>query len=118
MPSQVNGSLPKGIDEVFDKMTRDDRAERYTSVDQIFEDIEKLDGVKSFVEGNHAALFSVNPIASLKFRIPAPAVEVPSKVAADVPASGPIAAVEDRSRDALARRPYSVQQRMKNKPET
>jgi hypothetical protein len=119
MPSQVNGSLPKGIDEIFDKMTRDDRVERYVNVDQIFEDIEKLDGVKGFVEANHAALFSANPIAALKFRIPAPAVEVPSKVANDGSESGPaIASAEDRSRDALGRRPYSVQQRMKNKSET
>jgi hypothetical protein len=124
MPSQVSPGLPKGIDEIFDKMTRDDRADRYASVEQIFEDIDKLDGMKAFIQTHHAALFGENPLAELRFRAPAPgpatvtdAPVVPPAEAAVIVDPAPPAIPDDKTRDPLGRRPYSYQQRLKNKSE-
>jgi hypothetical protein len=117
MPSQVNAKLPKGIDDIFDKMTRDERQDRYESVSQIFEDFYKIEGMGNFIEGNFSQLLGENPIAKLKFRSP-PLVEQPiptaTKPAADTSASTTAAAPAEANRE-LGRRPYSYQQRMKNK---
>jgi serine/threonine protein kinase len=120
MPSQVSPGLPKGIDEIFDKMTRDDRADRYASVDQIFEDFDKLDGMKAFVQAHHVALFSENPLAELRFRAPATVTDVPVVAPAEsaVVESAPATVPDEKSRDPLGRRPYSYQQRLKNKSES
>jgi len=120
MPSQVSAGLPKGIDEIFDKMTRDDRADRYASVDQIFDDIDKLEGMKAFIEANTAALFAQNPIAELRFRAPATVTDasVVARAEASVIESAPATVPDEKSRDALGRRPYSYQQRLKNKSES
>jgi serine/threonine protein kinase len=120
MPSQVNAALPKGIDEIFDKMTRDDRADRYASVDQIFEDFDKLDGMKAFVQAHHGALFSENPLAELRFRAPATVTDVPVVAPAEsaIVESAPATVPDEKSRDPLGRRPYSYQQRLKNKSES
>jgi serine/threonine protein kinase len=120
MPSQVNAGLPKGIDEIFDKMTRDDRADRYASVDQIFDDIDKLDGMRAFIEGNTAALFADNPITELRFRASATVTDVPVVPRAETAVivdSAPATVPDEKSRDPLGRRPYSYQQRLKNKSE-
>ncbi len=97
MPSQVNADLPKGIDDIFDRMTRDDRTERYASVEKILEDWSKLDGMGKLVEANHGILFAENPIAALKFR--APAVPVPVPIAASPSAKTIIAPAGERDRD-------------------
>ncbi len=121
MPSQVNASLPKGIDDIFDKMTRDDRSDRYETVAQIFEDFDKIEGMKTFLEGNYSALFAENPIVQLKFRSPS-AQEERAETSNKTEASGTVEAVsppaDERSRESLGRRPYSYQQRMKNKLES
>jgi serine/threonine protein kinase len=122
MPSQVNAKLPKGIDDIFDKMTRDERTERYENVGQIFDDFYKIEGMAAFVEGNQSILFGENPIAKRKFREPAAessgGVTTPNKGDATgstqaAPAAGDLTG----QREGLGRRPYSYQQRMKNKGE-
>jgi serine/threonine protein kinase len=123
MPSQVNPGLPKGIDEIFDKMTRDDRADRYASVEQIIEDFDKLDGMKAFIEAHHVALFVENPVSALRLRAPtAPTTVtdvpvVPRGETAVVVDPAPPTIPDDKSQAALGRRPYSYQQRLKNKSE-
>ncbi len=120
MPSQVNAKLPKGIDDIFDKMTRDEREDRYENVAQIFEDFYKIEGMGGFVEGNYSVLFGENPITKLKFRSPPPIEPAAPELAKAVEVSGGAQATsaEDRSREPLGRRPYSYQQRMKNKSES
>jgi serine/threonine protein kinase len=124
MPSQVNAKLPKGIDDIFDKMTRDERSERYDNVGQIFEDFFKIEGMANFLEGNAAAMMGENPIAKLKFRSP-PHTETPVAAAPTAAVTGETSGAAnvpnpttDHGREGLGRRPYSYQQRMKNKIES
>jgi serine/threonine protein kinase len=129
MPSAVNPTLPKGLDDVWDRMTRDERVERYTSVEEILQDCAKLDGLEKIVDGGGAILWGENPIAKLKFRSPPTPVPVPvtpsTKVVADdttAPSAPTTPAAEGEARDdetknRPVRRPYSFQQRQKDKPE-
>lgn len=129
MPSQVNSALPKGIDDIFDRMTRDERGDRYTSVDDILNDFSKIDGMGKVFEGG--TYFAENPIAALKFRtppVPVPvvaspsaktivaAIEEPTNVDADPAAPVATPSDPDASRGrTLGRRPYSYQQRLRDK---
>jgi hypothetical protein len=101
MPSQVNPTLPKGIDDVFDRMTRDARDERYASVDDILEDLHKLDGLGRLLDG-HASVRLDNPLAALRFRADA-----------EADPGSPAGEVEDEDTGARSPgyRPYSFQQR-------
>ncbi|MCA9680387.1 MAG: serine/threonine protein kinase [Kofleriaceae bacterium] len=101
MPSQINAALPHGIDDIFDRMTRDSRAERYTSVDDILDDIDKLEGLGEILDQQTQVLVQENPLAHIKFREgaedPLPPVEEES----------------DAGSKAPQHRPYSFQQRKK-----
>jgi hypothetical protein len=68
MPSQINPNLPRGIDDIFDRMTRDSRSERYATVDDILDDIDKLDGMDSLLGSGDRVLVGDSPMASIKFR--------------------------------------------------
>ncbi len=72
MPSTVNPVLPKAFDDIFDRMTRDERAERFTSADEILEEIYKADGIDKFLEPRSAVLFAKSPLSDLKFKEPPP----------------------------------------------
>jgi hypothetical protein len=102
MPSQINGTLPHGIDDIFDRMTRDARAERYATIDDILDDIDKLDGMDSIVGRQNAVLVGVSPLESIKFR---PGAEEPL-------AGTPIDGDSDDDKKG-GHRPYSFQQRRK-----
>ncbi|MBK9070412.1 MAG: serine/threonine protein kinase [Myxococcales bacterium] len=67
MPSQVNGSMPREMDDIFDRMTRDARGERYGSVDDVLDDIAKIEGYGAMVELTGVGLGG-DPLASIKFR--------------------------------------------------
>lgn len=97
MPSQINASLPKGIDDIFDRMTRDAREERYTSVDEILADIDRLQGMEGLAD-RQQVLVGDNPLAQVRFR---PGAED----AMGVPLDG----------DGGGHRPYSFQQRRSSK---
>src|SRR4029450_9900410 len=56
MPSQMNPSLPRGIDDIFDRMTRDSREERYATIDEILDDIDKLEGMENLLDRQHQVL--------------------------------------------------------------
>src|SRR4029079_3757959 len=66
MPSQINGTLPGGIDDIFDRMTRDSRAERYATVDDILDDIDKLEGMEGVVDRQTHVLVQDNPLDQIK----------------------------------------------------
>jgi hypothetical protein len=105
MPSQINPNLPRGIDDIFDRMTRDSRSERYATVDDILDDIDKLDGMDSLLGSGDRVLVGDSPMASIKFR---PGAEEPL-VGTPVEADG-----EDGDKKA-SHRPYSFQQRRNKK---
>lgn len=103
MPSQINSSLPHGIDDIFDRMTRDAREERYSTVDEILEDIDKLEGTEKIIGKQSAVLVQESPLSMVKF-----------KPGAEEPLVGtPIEPTEDDDKKGGGHRPYSFQQRRK-----
>jgi hypothetical protein len=103
MPSQFNPALPRGLDDIFDRMTRDSRAERYTSVDDILDDIDKLEGLAAVLDNQTQVLVQENPLNAIKFREGAeePLPPVEEGMSEDGASKGP------------SHRPYSFQQRKK-----
>jgi eukaryotic-like serine/threonine-protein kinase len=67
MPSQINPILPKGMDDIWDRMTQDSREERYQSVDDILTDIEKLQGTEALGRPMQI-LAAESPLSAVKFR--------------------------------------------------
>lgn len=105
MPSQVNSLLPVGIDDIFDRMTRDSRSERYATVDDILEDIDKLDGLGELLDKQAQVLVAENPLTAIRFR-----------EGAEEPMGAPLDDGEDGDKKAPVHRPYSFQQRRGKKP--
>ncbi|MDX2088504.1 MAG: serine/threonine-protein kinase [Kofleriaceae bacterium] len=105
MPSQINPSMPRGVDDIFDRMTRDSKAERYATVDDILDDIDKLDGMEALLGGGERVLVGESPLSSIKFR---PGAEEPL-------AGTPVEEGEEGDKKN-ALRPYSFQQRRNKKP--
>jgi serine/threonine protein kinase len=106
MPSEIDAKLPKGLDDIFDTMTRDAREERYSSVDDILEDFDKLQGLSDVLDARSQFAVADNPLEKLRFRArpddaPGEAVAVDG---ADVIAT-------DDDDNPKPRRPYSFQQR-------
>jgi serine/threonine protein kinase len=104
MPSQINGALPKGIDDIWDRMTRDAREERYESVDEILADIDRLEGLDNLLGKASPILVTENPLADVKFR-----------AGAEEPLLGPPGGEGEDGGDNKGggHRPYSFQQRRK-----
>ena len=105
MPSQVNPALPRGIDDIFDQMTRDAKNERYATVDDILDDIDKLEGMENLLDRQSQVLVGDSPMAQIKFR---PGAEEPL-------AGTPIDADGGDDGDKKSHRPYSFQQRRNKK---
>ncbi len=103
MPSQVNSSMPRGVDDIFDRMTRDAKAERYATIDDILDDIDKLEGMENLLGGGDRVLVGDSPLSSIKFR---PGAEEPL-------AGTPVDDSDDG--DKKSNRPYSFQQRRNKK---
>ncbi|HKE16111.1 MAG TPA: serine/threonine-protein kinase [Kofleriaceae bacterium] len=68
MPSDIDPKLPRGLDDIFDAMTRDSRSERYPSVDDILEDFEKIDGMSELLAQQAQVLAVDNPLRQVSFR--------------------------------------------------
>jgi hypothetical protein len=103
MPSQINGTLPHGIDDIFDRMTRDGRGERYATVDDILDDIDKLEGMEAIIGRQNQVLVGESPLSAIKFR-----------QGAEEPVVGtPVEGDEDGDKRGPGHRPYSFQQRRK-----
>jgi serine/threonine protein kinase len=106
MPSQINPNLPRGIDDIFDRMTRDSRGERYATVDDILDDIDKLEGMDNLLDRQNQVLVGDSPLSSIKFR---PGAEEPL---AGTPVEGDDG---DDKKGGTSHRPYSFQQRRNKK---
>ncbi len=86
MPTEIDSSLPKGIDDIFDRMTRDSRTERYATVDDILDDLNTLEGLTDLLDSRDQVLVGENPLDVIKFREsakPAPVVPEDSSPAAE-----------------------------------
>ncbi|MBX3159640.1 MAG: serine/threonine protein kinase [Deltaproteobacteria bacterium] len=105
MPSQLNPNLPRGIDDIFDRMTRDSRSERYATVDDILDDIDKLEGMDNLLDRQNQVLVGDSPLSSIKFR---PGAEEPL-------AGTPVEGEEGDDKKGPSHRPYSFQQRRNKK---
>ena len=104
MPSQINPALPRGIDDIFDRMTRDSRGERYATIDDILDDIDKLEGLGELLDRQTQVLVGENPLSAIKFR---PGAEEPM-------VGEPVDESEDGDKKS-GHRPYSFQQRRNKK---
>lgn len=104
MPSQVNANMPKGVDDIFDRMTRDAKTERYASVDDILDDIDKLEGMEALLGGGDRVLVGDSPLQNIKFR---PGAEEPL-------AGTPVDGADDDDKKS-SHRPYSFQARRNKK---
>jgi serine/threonine protein kinase len=116
MPSAIDKSIPKGIDDIFDLMTRDDRSERYSSVDDILDDFDKIPSLESVIGAQATALEAKNPLQSVTFKESAGSSDVGGGNAAPAASSDDVvssAGDGDEGDDGGKRRPYSYQQRNK-----
>ena len=122
MPSDIDAKLPKGIDDIFDTMTRDSQSERYGSVEDIIEDFDKIEGMSNVLDNQTHVLVTDNPLRDVIFRPGSPMAQQlagepvgPDDVSgsndvlssASASFSGGAEDEENRAR----RRPYSFQQR-------
>jgi len=105
-PSQINALLPKGIDDIWDRMTQDSREERYESVDAILEDIEKLQGLEALLGRGSQIAVAESPLSRVKFR------EGSEEPVAGQPLDGEGEGDDDK-KGGPGHRPYSFQQRRK-----
>jgi hypothetical protein len=105
MPSQINPALPRGIDDIFDRMTRDSRGERYATIDDILDDIDKLEGMENVIGRQNRVLEAESPLGAIKFRAGAE----------DPNAGTPIEGGEGDDDKKGGHRPYSFQQRRNKK---
>ncbi len=105
MPSQLNPNLPRGIDDIFDRMTRDSRSERYATVDDILDDIDKLEGMETLLDRQNQVLVGDSPLSAIKFR-----------PGAEEPITGtPVDDEDGDGKKGPSHRPYSFQQRRNKK---
>jgi serine/threonine protein kinase len=107
MPSMVNPTLPAGIDDVFDRMTRDSRGERYATIDDILDDIDKLDGVEQVIDKQSHVLVAESPLTNVRFRT---GTEEPTGIGHG---AGPDEGDDPDKKGS--HRPYSFQQRRNKK---
>jgi len=137
MPSDIDPKLPRGLDDIFDAMTRDSRSERYPSVEDIIEDFEKIEGMSELLAQQTQTFGAENPLADVSFRSGS---EMGQKLASqngatsrpeprptdadgdsgeltveggDVLSSAPSSFVSEDEEDRRKRRPYSFQQRQR-----
>jgi serine/threonine-protein kinase len=146
MPSDVVKGLPRTIDDIFDRMTRDSRDERYKTAEEVLDAFYRADDIRAVSELQGSILFFKSPLETLKFK-EAPREEEPPPPAREEPVApepAPVAAAAagppteenaaatpppvaepgkpaDRAESqvgssrALGRRPYSFQQRLKDR---
>jgi serine/threonine protein kinase len=112
MPSQINARLPTGIDDIFDRMTRDSRAERYSSVDDILADISAVEGLSEVLDKQTRVLAAANPLEQIKFREDSGTLHAQTGGATGGTTGGATGGTTD-SAGKSTHRPYSYQQRRK-----
>ncbi len=104
MPSAVNPAVPAGFDDIFDRMTRDARDERYPDVDAILGDLDRLPGLPALLGNPSLALATDDLLAQVKFR------PRPDEPAGDLGETGD-GGGDDGDGKGPSYRPYSLQQR-------
>ena len=72
-------------------MTRDSRSERYATIDEILDDIDKLEGMDNLLDRQNQVLVGDSPLSSIKFRPGAeePLVGTPVEEGGDDDKKGP-----------------------------
>ena len=124
MPSEIDAKLPRGLDDIFDTMTRDSQSERYATVDDILDDFDKIEGLGDVLDNQTHALVTDNPLKEIVFR---EGSEMAQQLAGggqvgqvgeggevggeDVLSSAPSSDNGDEDSSSKTRRPYSFQQR-------
>jgi len=68
MPSDAVKGLPRAIDDIFDRMTRDSRDERYKSAVEVLDDFYKSSEIGAIAELKGSILFFKSPLETLKFK--------------------------------------------------
>jgi serine/threonine protein kinase len=122
MPSDIDSKLPKGIDDIFDTMTRDSQSERYSSVEDIIDDFDKIEGMSNVIDAHTAMMASDNPLRDVIFRPGSPmAQQLAGEANPDETGSGSndvlssasaaFSGGEGDDEERRPRRPYSFQQR-------
>jgi serine/threonine protein kinase len=112
MPSEIDPKLPTGLDDIFDLMTRDSRSERYSSVDDILADFNKIDSLSDVMDQQQQVLAAENPLNDIKFKEGPKAQEKPVEKS-PVVSSADASSSSSSSSSSSKRRPYSYQQRNK-----
>jgi serine/threonine protein kinase len=105
MPTKLHSKLPKVIDDIFDRLTQDDRNDRYPSVDEVLEDFHKADASKDFIEPRGAMLFLDNPLTSLQVKEPSEEEEKKEEVEAAAPAPEPAPPAKEQAPKAAPKEP-------------
>ena len=109
LPSQIDPKLPAAVDDIFDLMTRDSCSERYSSVDDILADFDKIEGLGDVIDAQTQIVAAENPLKNIKFREPEEG-ESPVETSAEPESADDADGGEDKKSKY---RPYSYQQRNK-----
>lgn len=108
MPSEIDPKLPVGLDDIFDLMTRDSRSERYSTVDEILNDFNKIENLGEVMDQQQQVLAAENPLNDIKFKEGPKAQEkLVERHSPEPKAAAPVMSTPSK------RRPYSYQQRNK-----
>ncbi len=78
MPTELHPTLPKVVDDLFDKMTQDELSERYASVEEVLEDLHQAEAMTAFAEPQRAAFNLGNPLEDLQINEEEPVAEPPA----------------------------------------
>ncbi len=112
LPSEIDPKLPKGIDDIFDNMTRDSRSERYSNIDDILTDFDRLKGLSDVLDPQDQVLVVHNPLEEIKFKEEGAGGGGGAEPGAEGAGIGDDV-MSSASADEKRHRPYSYQQRKK-----
>lgn len=112
LPSQIDSRIPTAIDDIFDNMTHDEVSQRYSSIDDILSDFEKIEDFGDLIGSQTQILQLEDPLAELEFSGSEDGTDDSSK------ADGAESAIGNSGKSSKGtkkktRRPYSYQQRNK-----
>lgn len=62
LPSEVDDRVPSALDDLFDRMTRDDADDRYSSAREVLDELMADSEVTSLIGTGHNPLFARNPL--------------------------------------------------------
>jgi serine/threonine protein kinase len=106
MPTKLHPTLPKIVDDLFDRLTQDDKNDRFKTVDEVLEDFHKAEASKAFVEPRAVMLFVESQVAKLQLKEEAGKEESVLDILSSLPEQGrPERAREDAGRSGSAVEP-------------